>query len=113
MEFNASHGYVAGIDIGPTRTRLAIADLRGKRLAHRVVATPNAGPEDALSRVAAEVLALLTESHIPVARLLAAAAGVPGVVDRDRGVVVALAPNLKGWSQVPIAKIVRRHLGAP
>src|SRR5438094_10409366 len=45
MEFNARHGYVAGIDIGPTRTRLAIADLRGAPLAHRVVSTPNAaGP---------------------------------------------------------------------
>src|SRR5438876_530529 len=29
MEFNARHGYVAGIDIGPTRARLAGAALRG------------------------------------------------------------------------------------
>src|SRR5438876_7227270 len=28
MEFNARHAYVAGIDIGPTKTRLALADLR-------------------------------------------------------------------------------------
>ena len=33
MEFNARYGFVAGIDLGPTRTRLAIADLRGNRLA--------------------------------------------------------------------------------
>jgi len=25
MEFNARHGFVAGVDLGPTRTRLAIA----------------------------------------------------------------------------------------
>src|SRR5512132_4540884 len=36
MEFNARHGYVAGIDLGPTRTRLSVADLRGERLAHEV-----------------------------------------------------------------------------
>ena len=40
MEFNARHGYIAGIDLGPTRTRLAVADLRGELLAHDVVATP-------------------------------------------------------------------------
>src|SRR5438876_3727798 len=63
MEFNARHGYVAGIDIGPTRTRVAIADLRGERLAHRVVATPNgAGPEASLSALAGEVRTLLSES---------------------------------------------------
>jgi len=113
MEFNARHGFVVGIDIGPTRTRLAIADLRGERLAHRVVATPNAKPEDALGQLAGAVRMLLSESRIPVARLLAIAAGVPGVVDRDRGVVVALAPNLDGWSQLPVAKILRRNLGVP
>ena len=114
MEFNARHGYVAGIDIGPTRTRLAIADLRGERLAHRVVSTPNgAGPEESLSALAGEVRTLLGESRVPVAKLFAVAAGAPGVVDRDRGVVVALAPNLKGWSQVPMAKLLRRNLGAP
>jgi predicted NBD/HSP70 family sugar kinase len=114
MEFNARHGYVAGIDIGPTLTRVAIADLRGERLAHRVVATPNgAGPEASLSALAGEVRTLLSESRVPVAKLFAVAAGAPGVVDRDRGVVVALAPNLKGWSQVPMAKLLRRHLGAP
>src|SRR5262249_61200793 len=40
MEFNARHGFVAAIDIGPLRTRLAVADLRGQRLAHHVMPTP-------------------------------------------------------------------------
>ena len=33
MEFNRRHGFVAAIDLGPTRTRLAVADLRGELLA--------------------------------------------------------------------------------
>src|SRR5437773_4015157 len=67
MEFNARHGYAAGIDIGPTRTRLAIADLRGQRLPHRVLPTPNgAGPEESLSAPAAQVRTLLGESRVPV-----------------------------------------------
>src|SRR5437867_10082780 len=41
MEFNARHGYIAGIDLGPTRTRLAVADLRGQPLAREIIATPS------------------------------------------------------------------------
>ena len=114
MEFNARHGYVAGIDIGPTKTRLAVADLRGERLAHRVVDTPTSGTAaDVLTRIAAEGRALLNDARVPIGRLFAVAAGAPGVVDRERGVVVALAPNLPGWTQVPMAKVLRRAFGVP
>ena len=114
MKFNARYRFVAGIDIGPTRTRLALGDLRGDRLEQRVVATPNPRrPADLLADLAGEVRRLLSDSHVPLARLLAIAAGAPGVVDRDRGVVVAFAPNLEGWSQVPVAKILRRAFGVP
>jgi predicted NBD/HSP70 family sugar kinase len=114
MEFNARHGFVLGIDIGPTRTRLAIADLRGERLAHRVVSTPtDAAPAELLTRLAREARTLFSDSRLPVGRLLGATAGAPGVVDRGRGVVVAFAPNLEGWSQVPMAQILRRALSVP
>lgn len=113
MEFNARHGFVAGIDLGPTKTRLAVADLRGERLAHRVMSTPpGLGPSALLARLAGAVRALLREAHVPPGRLLAVGAGAPGAVDRDQG-VVALAPNLKGWSQVPMRDILTRALGAP
>jgi len=114
MEFNARHGYVAGIDLGPTKTRLAVADLRGEQLAHHVMPTPvDLGPGALLTRVAGSVRALLKQAQIPADRLLAVGAGAPGVVDRDRGMDVALAPNLKGWSNVPMAAILRRALGVP
>src|SRR5437667_3571593 len=62
MEFNARHGFVAGIDIGPTKTRLAIGDLRGERLAERVVTTPtDRGPADLLSRLGVDVRTLMSE----------------------------------------------------
>src|SRR3954465_3078775 len=39
MEFNARHGVIAVMDIGPTRTRIAVADLRGEPIAHAIVDT--------------------------------------------------------------------------
>jgi glucokinase len=113
MEFNARHGYVAGIDLGPTRTRLSVADLRGEPLAHRIVPTPaGIGPEALLSRLALSVRALMKETEAPPERLLAVTCGAPGVVDYDRGVVI-LAPNLVGWSNVAVRDILERALEAP
>jgi predicted NBD/HSP70 family sugar kinase len=115
MEFNARHAFVLGIDIGPTRTRLAVADLRGERLAHRVIATPKTDdPASMLTSVAADARSLMREAQVPAARLIAVAAGAPGAVDPKRGMVIALAPNLEGgWSQVPMASTLRKALGAP
>jgi glucokinase len=113
MEFNARHGYVAGIDLGPTRTRLAVADLRGERLADRIIPTPvRLGPAALLSRVAGALRALMEEAGAPIDRLLAVGAGAPGAVDRHKG-IVTFAPNLHDWSHVPMRDILERALQAP
>jgi predicted NBD/HSP70 family sugar kinase len=113
MEFNPRYGFAAGIDIGPTRTRLAVADLRGETLAHRIVPTPSIGsPAGTVTRLAADLKTLLKEADVPAGHLLALAAGAPGPVDIDRG-VVTLAPNLKGWSNVPLQEILQTALGVP
>jgi glucokinase len=114
MQFNALYGFVAGIDIGPTRTRIGLADLRGQLIAQRVVATPGGvDPAAMLAALSDEVRTLMEESALSPERLLATSAGVPGAVDRRRGMVIALAPNLKGWSEVPVETILRGTLGAP
>ncbi len=113
MEFNARHGFVAALDLGPTKTRLAVADLRGERLAYRVVPTPpGLGPEALLARLAVELRELAREARVPRAGLLSVVAGMPGAVDGERGVVL-LAPNLKGWSEVPVAGQLEAALEAP
>ena len=55
---------------------------------------------------------MMRDADIPASKLLVVGAGAPGAVEPSRGMVVALAPNLKGWSQVPMASILRRALGA-
>ena len=113
MQFNARYGFAACIDIGPTRTRLALADLRYQQLAHRIVNTPTfVPPRDVLQEIVREVKTLMTESGVPHDRLLAVAAGAPGVVNEDNGVVV-IAPNLAGWHDVPMREILQQGFCAP
>lgn len=115
MEFNARHGFIAGIDLGPTRTRLAVADLRGEPLAHAVVPTPSkATPEKLVLSLVASLRSLMRDAQVSPDRLIAVGAGAPGAVERERG-VVAFAPNLgaQGWSKVPMRDFLERALGVP
>jgi predicted NBD/HSP70 family sugar kinase len=66
-----------------------------------------------LGKIASWVKSLMSEAGIAPEKLLAAAAAAPGAVDHARGVVLALAPNLKGWEQVPMAEMLKEALGVP
>ncbi len=110
MEFNAHYGFVAGIDLGPTRTRLAIADLRAQVVAHRILATPTTlPPEGLLKFLATSLRALARDERVPHERILAVAAGAPGPVNPETGRVL-LAPNLADWRDVPVRAILQSAL---
>lgn len=112
MQFNASYAFVAGIDIGPTHTRLGLANLRGELLARRVVSTPrDADPQTLLRTMAHEIGELSREADLARDRLLAVAVGVPGIVDPNSGMLVGLTPNLKGWAEAPVGAILTREIG--
>ena len=112
MELNARHWYVAGIDVGPTRTRLAVADVRGSRIADRIVETPSGvAPEVLLQRMAAALKVLMRDAGAAEDRLIVVGAGAPGAVESITG-TVSFAPNLKDWTKVPMRDILERALGA-
>ena len=114
VEFNARFGIVLGIDVGSLETLLAAADLRGEILARLTVKTPaRAEPDALLARVATAARSLLRDPAVAGSPLKAVAAAAPGAVDRHQGVVMALAPNLKGWDRVPVSKTLESALGAP
>src|SRR5439155_25993975 len=84
MEFNARYGFVVGIVVDPTKTRVALADLRGERLATRAWPTPTGlAPAPLLAKIAGWVRSLLSEAGIAHDKLLAVAAAAPGAVDHD------------------------------
>jgi len=110
MQFNARHGFVAGIDVGPTRTRLAVGDLRGHQLADRIVDTPTEVPAAVLvEKMTSTLRELLQEAGAPEKRLLALVAGAPGPVDLSSGTVL-YAPNLPGWNEVPLRALLRERI---
>ena len=100
----------AGVDLGGTSFIAVIADRKGRVLGSSdCPTTPGAQPEQTMEQIADHILDAAKEASVKMSRIRAIGIGAPGAVDPKRGVVVR-APNL-GWSDIPLARTLRRRLG--
>jgi predicted NBD/HSP70 family sugar kinase len=111
LEFNDASAAYLGVHFGVRATRVAVADARG------VIKIVRRRPSlrDAADRAGKVVRSMASEAlqaaKIPWARVAAAGATVPGLVDQATGVCV-LAPNL-GWRDVPLREALESELRVP
>ncbi len=109
---NGGRAHVFGCDLGGTKIRLALADLRGNILLERSVPTPPEGGEAVLDRIVTLLRDLLAEAAIDPQSLRAGAVGVPGAYDRaaDR---LRLVSNISGLEAIHPAQFFQDRLGIP
>ena len=99
---------LAGIDLGGTQVRVALARSDGQLIASFKTSTPLLGsPQRVVEWAAAEI-----ERHRGREKVRSIAIGAPGPIDVKRGVLVN-PPNLPGWRNVPLAAMLRSATGAP
>ncbi|WP_309118016.1 ROK family transcriptional regulator [Saccharothrix sp.] len=111
--FRAELGHVAGIDIGPHKVLVMVADLAGTVLAQHQAVTPAGHTGDGVVRLLRTALTdVAAEAGITPTDLWSVAVGTPGIVDHERGEVV-LAPSIPGWSSLPVIAELRDWLGCP
>lgn len=106
-------GLYAGIDLGGTTIRAAVAREDGKILAHDQVSTSShLGPNAVLEAIGHTITRLQAEAGAD-SSLVGVGMGVPGLVDIDTGTTRFL-PNLPTqWRDVPVGAILRQRLGCP
>jgi len=97
----------AGIDLGGTQARVAVARSDGRITAVRKVHTADLGNPDAFMRWAAQTLESLRGRE----RIRSIAIGSPGPIDLKRGVLVN-PPNLRGWRNVHLRDMLAELTGA-
>jgi glucokinase len=113
VRFNRFCGYVAGVDIGGSAVRVALADLEGGVIGKVKLAIREPGtPDRVVAMIRSGVGRLLKAHAIPRKKLLAIALGAPGITDLRAGVVRS-APHLAGWENVPLQRLVADSLGLP
>jgi glucokinase len=103
----------AGIDLGGTKILVLIAGPDGKVLAEQRIPTlANKGPESVHARMADAVRDAATAAQLPLAGISAIGISAPGPIDATTGIITD-PPNLPGWHNVPLARILHDRLGAP
>ncbi len=105
---SSANDLVLGVDIGGTKTELALVGGSGSVVARERLSTePRRGAERVVAELADAARRLVSDD---AGRIGAVGVSVAGQVQPD-GVVVG-APNL-GWSGVPLGAMVADALGAP
>jgi glucokinase len=98
---------LAGIDLGGTQVRVALARSDGQLVASAKTKTPLLGtPEGMVEWAAAEIDRLRGREKVR-----SIAIGAPGPIDIKRGILVN-PPNLPGWRNIPLAELLSRATGA-
>lgn len=106
-------GLVAGVDIGGSNLRVALADPAGNVLGRWKTSTrATSSPDMVVSQIKQGIQQLLQQSSCSHQSLLSVAAGAPGVTNPQAGIVLATS-YLKGWKDVPLRQLLQQALGVP
>ena len=111
----ADRRFIAGIDIGGTNIRCAVADLKQLTRMHarRSVRTPvDAAPRAFVELISAQINLCLDEAGLSRTMLASVGCAAPGITDAEAGVVISAA-NLQGWRDVPLARLLEVRFGVP
>lgn len=112
LRFNASHGYVAGVDLGGTRLRMMLADLNGSCLAHWAtqLTEKQKTPKAVCALIHAGLKEMCAQAGASLRKVLHINVGAPGITNVEKGVVLS-APNLKAWDNVPLTSMLQQEAG--
>lgn len=107
---NTSLGIVAGVDLGGTNTKAAIATTNGELLVDGSIPTEaHQGPTKVLGRISDFLTELISRTDHESNQIEAIGIGVPGLVDIENGVTKFL-PNLPTqWRDVSVAEILAKQ----
>ena len=104
---------VVGVDLGGTKILAAVITADGKILGQAKRKTkPEAGTESVIDRIVKTVDDALGSAKLTRSDVRAVGIGAPGPIDPDTGTVL-MAPNLNGWENVALAKMLRDQLDLP
>ena len=102
-----------GIDVGGTNVKIALVDDKGKIIYSNSVPTyANMGYEYTVNNIKQAIRDLMKETKTDSKTIQGIGFDFPGQVDYKKG-IVKLAPNIPGWVNVPIAKMIEDEFQIP
>jgi len=108
-----SENLYLGIDLGGTKTLMALADEEGRDCGTlRYPTEPSGDSERDLGRMVDHARQLIEREGLQQGALRKIGVSAPGPLDPGTGIVLG-APNLPGWNNVPMQARLEEALGVP
>jgi len=103
---NSEKKYSIGVDLGGTNIVCAIVNYQGKIVNRLKVPTlAERGKEATIKRIIETIHENIVQSSVVPGDIIGIGIGAPGPLDVKRG-MINFAPNLPGWRDVPLRKIL-------
>ncbi len=102
-----------GVDLGGTKIKTIVADVNGNVQGEdlRPTLAPE-GPDAVIARIVDSILAACKQAKLAPSDTLGVGISSPGPVKPKEGIVTD-APNLPGWHNIHITKLVSESIGRP
>lgn len=105
--------FIIGIDLGGTNLKIALLDLRYKIRDREVLSTQRfKNKENLISIIIYSINRVIENNGLEKKDILGVGLGLPGPVDTKSG-LVHFFPNIAGWKEVNLKKILQQRLGLP
>lgn len=102
-----------GVDVGGTKCAVVLGSRDGVVYAKKRFATEtHHGADHAVRRIADAVEALAVAARDDGFSVIAAGISCGGPLDPERGIVLS-PPNLPGWDEIPISRIIAERVRVP
>ena len=102
-----------GVDVGGTNVKIALVSDKGKIIYSNSIPTrAEMGYEHTINSMKDAIRDLLKETKMKPTDIEGMGFGFPGQIDCKKG-IVRLAPNIPGWIDIPIAKIMESEFEIP
>ena len=98
---------VAGLDVGATTVRAALADEHGEMLSTATEPTPTASRDDVVEAIQTVLSTAADGAGIPLDSVATIGIGAMGPLDSETGSIVD-PPNVPGIDRIPVVDAVRR-----
>ena len=111
-ELVTDSAFMAAVDLGGTKLRVAIVDLAGSVISEVVAPTDAEGGQAVASQIGTLVKAALTQAGVDPGKVRQTVVGCPGVPDQETG-AVKYAPNIRGIDAIDFRAAVAQVTGTP
>ena len=106
--------YTIGVDVGGTNIKFGLIDPAGKIALRSHLSTKRyiRNKNLLIRAIVAEIRDLIKNAGVAAREVRGIGFGLPGLIDPSRGVVNFL-PNIPGWKNVPLARMIKDQLKVP